>query len=104
MDLWAKLPSALQRNFRKHCERRTTKIVMDPKTANLVREWKAGYKQVNRLDIEEARARTPAERLRNHQVFLGELSKVGLLRPRTDDLEYHLRWQQLREKWLARNS
>jgi hypothetical protein len=60
--------------------------------------------RANKLDLDEARARTPSERLRNLQRFLAELSKLGLLRERTDDLEYNLRWQVLRVKWLARHS
>ena len=69
-----------------------------------IREWKAGYIEANRLDLEEARSRTPEQRFLRHQNFLASLNCMGLLRAREDDLEYHLRWQELREKWIARHS
>jgi len=70
----------------------------------MVREWKAGYEAANQMDLEKARNRTPAQRVRNHQMFLASTAKIGLLRERKDDLEYHLRWQELRERWVERHT
>lgn len=72
--------------------------------AKLVKEWKAAYDAANQSDLEEARRRTPAQRFRRHQQFLSELAKLGLLAKRSDDLEHHLRWQELRERWIARSA
>lgn len=66
--------------------------------ANQVREWRARYQAVNKHTLDEKRRRSVAERLRLLQVFVDGLSAMGLLRTRPDDLEYHLRWQKLREK------
>jgi len=74
---------------------------MDPQR---VRAWKAGYEAANRDDLDDARRRTPEERFRNLLGLSASLRAMGLLRERSDDLEYHLRWQELRERWLARKS
>ena len=72
--------------------------------AKQVREWRSNYEVVNKRTLEEKRQRTPAKRLRILQVFVNGLASLGALRPRADDLEYHLRWQQVREKIQNRNS
>ncbi len=67
---------------------------MHPQT---VKEWKARYDAHNLFVLEEARNRTVAERYQRLLGFVTSLSKLGLLKPREDDLEFHLRWQKARE-------
>lgn len=71
--------------------------------AKLVRQWKAGFEEVNRFTLEEARARTPAERLALLQSHLRQLGELGLLRTKGEDLEFHIRWQSVRERFLSKN-
>lgn len=69
-----------------------------------MREWKAGYEAVNRITNAEKLNRSPKERMRLAQAFAEDLDRMGLLLPREDNIEFHLRWQAVREKWVERNS
>lgn len=69
---------------------------MDPK---MVKEWKARYDAHNQDVLAENRNRPIPERYRQLLGFVASLHKMGVLKPREDDLEYHLRWQQLRERY-----
>lgn len=67
--------------------------------ASAVRAWKAGLNAVNAFELEEKRQRTPRERLRLAQVLLNRLAAMNALSPRTEELEYHRKWQRVRERW-----
>jgi len=69
-----------------------------------VRQWKAGMEAVNAFDLEQARLRTPAVRFALLQIHIASLSQMGLLKERTDNLDYHIRWQELRERMIARGA
>ena len=72
-------------------------------TAKMVREWKAGYEEVNRVVLEEKRQTSPEKRLRDAERLLDQLRAWNRLPKREDNLEYHLKWQRLREKWSERH-
>ncbi|MCC7436194.1 MAG: hypothetical protein IT363_16080 [Methanoregulaceae archaeon] len=74
---------------------------MDPK---LIRDWKRGQEAANQVILEEARNRTPSERFALLEAFLVRLASMNRLTPRSDDLDFHLRWQLAREAWLAKQS
>lgn len=67
-----------------------------------VRAWKAGHEAANRAVLDEIRARTPAERFAAYCAFMKRLAPLGLPKERPDDLEYHLIWQRIRERWFER--
>ncbi|HMS55237.1 MAG TPA: hypothetical protein PKA27_07520 [Fimbriimonadaceae bacterium] len=74
--------------------------MVDP---DVVKEWKAGYLRVNEFTLEEKRRRTPRERLVHAQKFLDDLISLGK-EPKSDNADFHLRWQKVRKVWLARQS
>jgi hypothetical protein len=69
-----------------------------------VREWKAGYEAANRVALDEARNRTPYERLVNHQVFLQRLAAMDKLQAKDPADKFYIRWCQVKERWLERSS
>ena len=71
--------------------------------ADQVRRWKSNYDAVNRVTLEEARNRTPAERLLQHRLFLGRLAEMGRLPVRNADEKFYLRWQYVKKLWLERH-
>ncbi|MBX7132080.1 MAG: hypothetical protein K1X67_05305 [Fimbriimonadaceae bacterium] len=68
-----------------------------------VRQWKAGMDELNRLEFEVARSRTPAERFRNHQAFLEGDAQLGLSRAKPDDYVHRTPYHEIQERWLARH-
>ncbi|GMV89012.1 MAG: hypothetical protein AMXMBFR81_19430 [Chthonomonas sp.] len=72
---------------------------MDPK---MVKEWKARYDALHEFKLEEARNMLPADRLAKAQALVNWLASTGRLAVREDDLEFHLRWQHARQKWLEK--
>jgi hypothetical protein len=72
--------------------------------AKKVQDWKARQAAVNRLQLEEKLSRTPQERLRLAQAFVSRLAAMDQLRPRTDDLQFHLAWQTVRERWIEQHA
>lgn len=72
--------------------------------ADLVRAWKAGHEAANAFILEEQRTRSVSERIALLEVMQRENSNLEALKGRADSLEFHLRWNKLRELWLARKS
>ncbi|MFZ4508454.1 MAG: hypothetical protein ACOYON_12240 [Fimbriimonas sp.] len=66
-----------------------------------IRQWKAGMEAANRFALEEARRRTPAERLQNHQNFLAGHAQIGLAREKPEDRIHRIPYHELQERWLA---
>ena len=77
---------------------------MESDFAKMVREQIAGYRAANEFQLEEKRQRAPEASLRLAQVFLDRLAKMDRLPAREDEELGYQRWQQLREKWLERNT
>ena len=75
-----------------------------PMDAEQIRKWKADQDAVNRITLEEARSRTPYERLLSHQRFLSRLSAMDRLPERNPADKFYVRWQYVREEWLERHS
>ena len=68
-----------------------------------VLRWKAGMEEMNRLDLEERQARTPAQRLRNHQAFLEGHVFIGLARSKSEKRVHRMPYHEIQERWLARH-
>jgi hypothetical protein len=72
---------------------------MDAEQAKI---WKAGHEAANAHLLEEQRQRTPAERFALLEKMQADRTNILALRSRPDSVEFHLRWNVLRERWLAR--
>lgn len=77
---------------------------MESNKAKIVREQVAGYAAASAFQLEEKRQRTPQERLRLAQTFLGRLVTMDRLPARDEKQSVYATWQVLRERWLERNS
>lgn len=77
---------------------------MDEAERELIRTWKRNQDAVNEITLQEDRDRTPDERFRLLMVMLARAAAMGLLVPREDDFEFHLRWHKARMSWHVRNS
>ena len=66
--------------------------------------WKAGMEEMNRNALEEARRRTPAERLRNLQAFLDGHANIGMIRTSSEDRAHRIPYHEIRERWIARHT
>ena len=72
--------------------------------AKQVREWKAGYDELNRWELEERRKATPQERFQSLLVIWRRAQLLGHLGPKEQDLEVMKVWQALREAHARRSS
>ena len=70
---------------------------MDPQR---VREWKAGYDEMNRFVDEERRRATPAERYGSLKQIWAMARELHLFKPKETDIEVFARWQRLRAAYL----
>jgi len=73
---------------------------MDPE---VVRNWKRGQEAANQFALEEARNRTVAERFALFLAFRARLKAMGRLPVRDDNMEFHRRWLEVQEAWLAKH-
>jgi hypothetical protein len=71
--------------------------------AEQIRKWKADQDAVNRVTLEEARSRTPYDRLLSHQRFLSRLAAMDRLPERNPADKFYVRWEHVRERWLERH-
>lgn len=77
---------------------------MNESERDLIRAWKRNQEAVNAITLQEDRDRTPDERFRLLIVMLSRAAAMGLLLPREDDLELHVRWHKARMSWLVANA
>ena len=73
---------------------------MDAKT---VREWKAGYDELNRLDTEEYRRATPEQRFAGLVAIWRRAQILGRMTPKAFDPTVTERWLRLREAYAKRH-
>jgi len=67
-----------------------------------VKAWKAGLDAADAFTLDEKRRRTPAERFALLETMQRESAGIESLKSREDSVEFHLRWNELQERWLAR--
>ena len=74
-------------------------MALDPE---LVKQWKRGLEEVNRLDEEEQRAKTSEERLKQLERIWAMSKEMGLLdKPKPFDFELNETWNKIRRHYLA---
>ncbi len=69
---------------------------MNESERELIRTWKRNQDAVNAITLQEDRDRSPSDNFRLLLVVLARAAAMGLLVPREDDLEFHLRWHKAR--------
>ena len=73
----------------------------DPK---LFRQWKAGYDELNRIDLEERRMSTYRMRFADLCAIWRQAQFLGHLEPKPLDLSANDTWQRLREAYFKRHA
>ena len=68
----------------------------------MLKRWKAGMEEMNRLDLEDRRNATHSQRLASLVALWRQGEFLGLLTPKPLDLTVNDTWQRLRHRYQER--